>query len=651
MNPSREHIRRLTYVLLDPVRARAAALALAGIDDPAAREGLCDLLADPPDEAAGVAAVRALSRCNHPQARAALRRAILSGSAAVRFAALHVLRCCCDPDLGPLLGEVLARDPSVRVRREAIRALPPEEPWPLLTALSDPVWRVRNDAVQRLLAWQRQDPTVLAQVRVRLASLGQQDRATEGAVRYLEFLATPGAEPPPRSAAPANLAEQPWRAAAWWDDDPPVLDRNLRHLTERQLKADLALLPGLLTLQDGRPVWPHLQGIYRLVLDALKRFGQPEHRVAALRLLDEPRRPLLASLLKHLVDDPPPAPVAISLTRERAELLWQQPELETSWRMLAQAADLLQRPLSEIAPPGQETVRVRASRRQPVRETTVPTRLHTWKPPPRPEQARALGRTGLSVSPLGLSGRYGLPERGFRAALEGGINLFFWEPGYDTQTRCWQRLAPSLRDKQVVVAGSFAADPRTVRRDLEQTLRSLRLERLGVFLLFWVRSPGRLEEETLETLEEMRGAGLVQALGLSTHLRPLALQAVRDGWDVLMIRHSLAHRGAEEELLPCAAAAETGILAFSSLCYGRLPQAPDTSEAHRPQAADCYRYTLSQPGISACLTAPRDLEQLRHNLQVLQQPTLDPATLSALRPWGDAVYRQHRAFVEWLRSR
>jgi aryl-alcohol dehydrogenase-like predicted oxidoreductase len=244
-----------------------------------------------------------------------------------------------------------------------------------------------------------------------------------------------------------------------------------------------------------------------------------------------------------------------------------------------------------------------------------------------------------------VSGRYGLPERGFREAMDAGINLFFWEPGYDTQTRCWQRLAPSLKNRLLVVAGSFAAEPRSLRRDLEQTLRTLRLERLDVFLLFWVRSLGRLHEEALEVLEELRHSGLVRAVGLSTHLRWLAVQALRDGWDVLMVRHSLAHRGAEEELLPCARDMGAGIIAFSSLCYGRLPHDPQL------QPADCYRYTLSQPGVSTCLSAPRDLEQLRHNLDVLRQPTLDGAMQAALRPWGDALYRQQRAFIEWVRAR
>jgi aryl-alcohol dehydrogenase-like predicted oxidoreductase len=257
------------------------------------------------------------------------------------------------------------------------------------------------------------------------------------------------------------------------------------------------------------------------------------------------------------------------------------------------------------------------------------------------------------VAPLGLSGRYALPEAGFRLAVEAGVNLFFWEPGYATQTRFFQGLSASEKERLVVVAGSFAATPGAVRRDLAETLRRLHLERLGVFLLFWVRSPARLDEEMLEVLDDCRAAGMVQSVGLSTHLRALATGAVRDGWDVVMVRHSLAHRGAEDEVFPSAVCAGTGVITFSNLCYGRLLRDPESGPAppRRPTPAECYRYSLSQPGVTACLSAPRDLAQLRHNLAVLESPTLDADTCAALRPFGAAVHAHQRLFAECLRSR
>ena len=62
-----------------------------------------------------------------------------------------------------------------------------------------------------------------------------------------------------------------------------------------------------------------------------------------------------------------------------------------------------------------------------------------------------------------------------------------------------------------------------------------------------------------------------------------------------------------------AMAAGVGVLSFSALCYGRLlrrpPQAP--AALATPRAEECYRYSLAQPGVSACLSAPRRPRELR----------------------------------------
>jgi hypothetical protein len=49
--------------------------------------------------------------------------------------------------------------------------------------------------------------------------------------------------------------------------------------------------------------------------------------------------------------------------------------------------------------------------------------------------------------------------------------------------------------------------------------------------------------------------------------------------------------------------------------------------------------------------APRDLHQLRHNLGVLECPTLDAQSIAELRPFGAAVHAHQRLFAECLRSR
>ncbi len=97
---------------------------------------------------------------------------------------------------------------------------------------------------------------------------------------------------------------------------------------------------------------------------------------------------------------------------------------------------------------------------------------------------RRLGSTDLWVSPLALSGVTDLLPRTIERAIAAGVNLFFWEPGYESLTRAlWTH-----RQKMHVVTGSYEGDRESITADVERALRRLKTDCLDVFLLFWVRS-------------------------------------------------------------------------------------------------------------------------------------------------------------------
>ncbi|NTX06280.1 aldo/keto reductase [Myxococcus sp. CA040A] len=282
-----------------------------------------------------------------------------------------------------------------------------------------------------------------------------------------------------------------------------------------------------------------------------------------------------------------------------------------------------------------------------LRPTSTPRQRTTPSPrpahPPR-ASSRPLGRTGLNVSPLVLSGAHLTTREPFFEAYEAGINTFFWEPRYAALTQ-FLRSGRGPRERSVIVAGTYHSGPAAIRRDVESALRRLRTSWLDVFLLFWVRAPERLSDEDYSALERLRTEGKLRAFGFSTHLRDLARDALaRQPWPVVMTRHSAAHPGAEAALLPEAQRQGTGVLTFTTTCYGRLlrpvPGAPQDTTL--PSAVDCYRYSLSQPGVSASLTAPRNRRELLHNLDVLSRPWMEPDALSAMRAHGERVRAQGR---------
>lgn len=353
--------------------------------------------------------------------------------------------------------------------------------------------------------------------------------------------------------------------------------------------------------------------------------------------------------LEHLQSDPHPHVRAAGLTPARAATIVAEhdrlrnsgrlePGGETSWHVLAHAARIARVSFWELEP-------------QPC-----------WQPPPpppaavellpfiktAPTTARPIGPAKLLVAPLGISGHYGLPVEGFGRAIEAGVNLLFWEPGYDTLTTFVTCLSGPDRSALHIVAGTFEADGVRIRRDAERALRLLKLDRVSLFLLFWVQSWQRVTPDVIESLQQLKDSGKVAMVGLSTHSRPLAVEAIDRGWNPVMVRHSIAHRGAEEQVFAQALAAGASIVTFNNTCYGRLLRRGGTGPV--VTAADCYRYSLGQPAVCACLSAPATLAQLDENLCALRDPTLPAERVAQLLAHGDSVYREDSLFNRFVRN-
>jgi aryl-alcohol dehydrogenase-like predicted oxidoreductase len=360
-------------------------------------------------------------------------------------------------------------------------------------------------------------------------------------------------------------------------------------------------------------------------------------RVAVAECLAGRQDEKAAALRARLRADAHPHVRAAALTPETAAELLRAPAEDTSWHVRFAAARLARVALWEVAP------------QRPWRPelALAPEAMPLSLARPGPPHARPLGPGGPLVTPVGISGHYGLPLEGFARAAEAGVNLFFWEPNYQTLTDFLNRLGGE-RNRLHLIAGTFEADGKRVRRDAERALRVTKVERLALFLLFWVRSWARVTPDVREALERLKAEGKVAAYGLSTHSRPLAVEALEAGWAPVMVRHSAAHRGAEERIFPRAAALGTGLITFNNTCYGRLLQA--RADATPPRAADCYRYSLAQPGVTACLSAPATLEELEENLRALREPELPEERRRALLAQGVRVYEEDTTFRKLVRE-
>jgi hypothetical protein len=465
----------------------------------------------------------------------------------------------------------------------------------------------------------------------------------EEAAVLLELLAHPAGQPAAVRAALARLAAR-WRQplaegclAALLDDSSP----------EVRLEVLRGAGPGRLArwLRDPSPAvraeavrGALAGGVGPQELEAFAADPCPEVRVAVAEYLTGRHGPEAEALRARLRADHHPHVRAAALTPAEAGELRKDLSRDTSWHVRFRAARLARVPLWELAP------------EVPWRPAPVRPAESGWLAldRPAPPHARPLGPGGPPVAPLGVSGHYGLPVEGFARAAEAGVNLFFWEPSYQTLSDFLTRLGGGTRNDLHLIAGTFEADGVRLRRDAERALRVTRVERLALFLLFWVRSWARVTDDVRDALERLKAEGKVAAFGLSTHSRPLAVEALEAGWGPVMVRHSAAHRGAEERIFPRAAELGVGLLTFNNTCYGRLLQARGDTPPPRP--ADCYRYSLAQAGVTACLSAPATLEQLDENLQALRDPQLPEDRRRLLLAQGERVYEEDTTFRKLVRA-
>jgi hypothetical protein len=319
---------------------------------------------------------------------------------------------------------------------------------------------------------------------------------------------------------------------------------------------------------------------------------------------------------------------------------WSCRRLDDAARALARAA-LADAPTAGRVRPLLAAIVGDAPTATPIAEPSEPARPLRIAPAAPAIDRRPFGRAGFSVGPLAISGAFDLSPVALQTAADAGVDLFFWEPAYTTLTYFLQR-RPHAR----VIAGSYHADPASIEADVDRACRRLRRTTLDVFLLFWSRSPARVDHDAFAALERIKRSGKVRAIGFSTHDRALARAAIEaDPWDVVMIRHSAAHPGIEIELLPTARATGTAIVTFSALCYGRMVSGPNA-----PAPVDCYRYSLSQPGVVACISAPRRRRELAENLGALATPVLSADQLAALRAHGVTVRAANQRFNTLLRQ-
>jgi aryl-alcohol dehydrogenase-like predicted oxidoreductase len=188
-----------------------------------------------------------------------------------------------------------------------------------------------------------------------------------------------------------------------------------------------------------------------------------------------------------------------------------------------------------------------------------------------------------------------------------------------------------------------------VRRRVENALRLLDTDYLDVFKLGWLGRTSFYSKSIVETLLRLKREGKILSIGTSIHDRKRAARlALKSEIDLLMIRYSAKHPGAEADIFPHLSKRNPAVVSYTALAWGQLirpikgvqmPSWPGRDGFNGPPLSPglCYRFVLSNPDVHVVLTGPQNREQLRQNLDAIHQGPLIPDEMNWVRQYGRLV--------------
>jgi aryl-alcohol dehydrogenase-like predicted oxidoreductase len=256
-----------------------------------------------------------------------------------------------------------------------------------------------------------------------------------------------------------------------------------------------------------------------------------------------------------------------------------------------------------------------------------------------------LGQTGLRVSRIGIGSSYGIDATALREAFEQGINLFYFGSMRTKQMAdAIRAMAPSHREEMVVAVQSYTPWGWFLPRSVDRALQMLDQDYADLLILGKKNQPvtGRLLDQAIRLKE----SGKVRGLVVSAHRRAAFAEHLRNqAVDVIMVRYSAAHIGAEDEVFPLLPAeTRPGVIAYTATRWGTLLQ--EVPGEQRATACDCYRFVLRHPAVDVCLAGPADGDQLNEALKASTMPPMSEEELERMRRIGRVVHtRKHHNYL------
>ena len=270
--------------------------------------------------------------------------------------------------------------------------------------------------------------------------------------------------------------------------------------------------------------------------------------------------------------------------------------------------------------------------------------LLTHYPVPR----RYLGRTGLTVSILGLGGaitvarqdRREEAEKIVEKALDLGVNYIDTAPTYGHSE---SNIGSILAERRREVCLASKTEKRTydgAMKEFEQSANRLGTDYLDLLQLHGVHSEedwDKLKDSqgALKALEELKYYGHIGHVGITGHKNaPLIKRALQEySFDsvLLTVNCGDVHQDSFiKEVLPVAKQKDMGIVGMKVASYGRIFREEGVS-----QMEPALQYALTQP-VSTVVVGVESMEQLAENVKIAQE--FAPLSEAQMQELEDLTY-------------
>jgi predicted aldo/keto reductase-like oxidoreductase len=282
---------------------------------------------------------------------------------------------------------------------------------------------------------------------------------------------------------------------------------------------------------------------------------------------------------------------------------------------------------------------------------------------------RAMGKTGLQVSILGMGGFHlgavaGQPEVNnmVAKAMDHGINFFdnaweYYKGGSE------ERLGTALkgkRDKAIVMTKvcTHGRKKDVAMQMLEESLTRLQTDHLDVWQVHEVvyyNDPEKCyaPDGALEALAAAKQQGKVRFVGFTGHKNPSIHLAMLNGgfaFDTIQMPlnpFDYSYRSFQQEVLPVAA--QRGMAVFGMKSMGG---SGEMISAGALTPTEALSFAMSLPGVSTTISGMDSMRVLDQNLEILRNfKPLSAEQISALRTYGkqfeDGRYELFKSSVKY----